>query len=432
MSSPETQSAADKDQPISNLRFPSLTLSQRLRMKFVALSGGSLILVLTLIIGMAEISSFTELTDTADHTLILMADNGGTFPSDALAYELYDEQLTKETPYESRWFSVLVRADGQGEFVIDTAKTATIDEKTARVYANDALKQESEFGFVSAFRFIRRSVPDGEFLIFLDRGRQLTAFYNNLAVTISIACIGVTMVLVLLSLASGIVIKPFVESHMKQKEFITNAGHDIKTPLSIISLDADVLASDIGDDNEWIADIKRQVHILTNLTNDLVFLSQMEEDQRSATMMTFSMSELVTSSVDSFRSATKAEGKVLTSTIDSDVIVFADEKMIRQLLSVLLDNALKYSDDGGNINVSLTHAKSAAVLEVSNTAPMGSLEHVDRWFDRFYQGDKSRTHSRQGFGIGLSVAQAVVTANGGRIQASVRDGNTLVMTVTLG
>lgn len=149
-------------------------------------------------------------------------------------------------------------------------------------------------------------------------------------------------------------------------------------------------------------------------------------------MMTFSMSELVASSVDSFRSATKAEGKVLTSTIDSDVIVFADEKMIRQLLSVLLDNALKYSDDGGNINVSLTHAKSAAVLEVSNTAPMGSLEHVDRWFDRFYQGDKSRTHSRQGFGIGLSVAQAVVTANGGRIQASVRDGNTLVMTVTLG
>ena len=409
---------------------PHLSMSQRLRMKFVVMSGGALVLVLTVIIGIAEFSMYGEMIATADHTLRLMADNEGQFPSDPMTFGRYDAQIGKETPYESRWFSV--RLPHGGEPVIDTAKVVTIDEGMARLYAEEAIASGDEYGFVSSFRFIHRYSTDEDLLIFLDRGRQLGAFYGGLASIVFISAVGVVAVLVLLSFASKTVVRPFVESHVKQRQFITNAGHDIKTPLTIISADADVLALDVGDDNEWLADIKRQVGILTHLTNDLVFLSQMEEEQKNVMRIEFSLSDMVTEQVLSFSTMARAEGHVLTRDIQPGIMFNGDERMMRQLMSVLLDNAIKYSTDGGKVHVRLSRRKTT-VLEVSNAVAVDSIRHIDQWFDRFYQEDYSRSASgdRRGFGIGLSVAQAVVAANNGRIQAQVRDDNLLVMTVTL-
>lgn len=407
-----------------------LSMSQRLRAKFVIMSGGALVLVLAVIIGIAELSMYGEMIATADHTLRLMADNEGQFPSDPVTFGMYDEQIGKETPYESRWFSV--RLPHGGEPVVDTAQVVTIDEAMARIYSEEAIASGDEYGFVSSFRFIHRYSSDEDLLIFLDRGRQLGAFYGGLASIVFISAVGVAAVLVLLAIASKAVVRPFVESHVKQRQFITNAGHDIKTPLTIISADADVLAMDVGEDNEWLSDIKRQVGILTRLTNDLVFLSQMEEEQRNMTRVEFSLSDMVSDQVLAFASMARAEGRGLASDIQPGIMLDGDERMMRQLMSVLLDNAIKYSTDGGEVGVSLSRRKVTS-LEVSNTAPVDSIRHIDRWFDRFYQEDYSRSASgdRRGFGIGLSVAQAVVTAHGGRIQAQVRDDNILVMVVTL-
>ena len=409
---------------------PHLSMSQRMRMKFVVMSGGALVLVLTIIIGIAEFSMYGEMIATADHTLRLMADNEGQFPSDPMAFGRYDAKIGQETPYESRWFSVRL-PHGQDP-IIDTAKVVTIDEGMARLYAEEAIASGDEYGFVSSFRFIHCYSADEDMLIFLDRGRQLGAFYGGLASIVFISAVGVVAVLVLLSFASKAVVRPFVESHVKQRQFITNAGHDIKTPLTIISADADVLAMDVGDDNEWLVDIKRQVGILTRLTNDLVFLSQMEEEQRNMTRIEFSLSDMVAEQVLSFATMARAEGRTLTQDVQPGIMFKGDERMMRQLMSVLLDNAIKYSVDGGEVRVRLARRK-ATTLEVSNTVAVDSIRHIDRWFDRFYQEDYSRSASgdRRGFGIGLSVAQAVVAANDGRIQAQVRDDNLLVMTVTL-
>lgn len=412
------------------VRLPRLSLMQRMRLQFIVVSAIALGIVLTLILGIAEMSVYTEMIDTADQMLVMMADNDGHFPDDPLAYETYGADITREAPYESRWFSVKVNAlDGSIE--TDTAQTIRIDDEAARAYTDVASHSGSKFGFVSDFRFIRRHAESGDLYVFLDRGRQLSAFYKGLSSMIIIVVIGATMVLAILAVASQEILRPLVESQLKQRRFIADAGHDIKTPLTVISADAEVLSYEVGADNVWVEDIRRQVGILTGLTNDLIFLSRMEEDQRSMTKVELDLSALVTEQVNSFRTAAMAARRGITSDVGEGIMFVGDERMLRQLMSVLLDNAIKYSAEGTEIGVTLERKRKTISLEVINIATEGSLDHVDKWFDRFYQEDAARTHSQGGFGIGLSIAEAVTKASGGRIQASVWEGNLLVMSVLL-
>lgn len=401
------------------------SMVQRLRVKFVLLGTSSILVVLSTILGIAEMTIYSELIETADHTLTLLADSNGTFPEDARAYGLYDEQITRETPYESRWFIVRVGnpgANGKSELGVDTSKTVTIDDDTAKNYAEIAGDDGRDFGFVNTFRYIHRETDDGDLFVFLDRGRQLQSFHRAAMSTVSIAVIGVTAVIVILILASKPVMEPFVESHIKQRQFITNAGHDIKTPLTIIAADADVLSMEIGEDNEWLSDIRRQVDELTKLTNDLIFLSKMEEDRSEDEKVRFDLSETVTGTAEGFATVARSTGRRIETKIDGGVEVVGNEKMLRQLTSVLIDNAMKYSSDGGTIGVSLSKRKKSVTLVVSNPTDRPEDLQTDRWFDRFYQEDSSRSHGRGGFGIGLSIALAVVSTHNGRIQASVKDG----------
>lgn len=434
----QAQSAAEAQRPALLSRivsallpsFPRLSLMRRLRLHFVLTCGAALVMVLALIIGIAEMSVYTSMIETADRILVMMADNEGHFPADPLAYEMYGDDISRETPYESRWFIVRIPAAG-GEVSIDTAQTVTVDDAIAMEYADVASTSGSDFGFVSGFRFMRRREPSGDLYVFLDRRRQLESFRSGVSSLVVISGCGVVLVLAILAVASKEIIRPVVESHMKQRRFIADAGHDIKTPLSIISADTEVLAFAVGEDNEWVEDIRRQVRTLTGLTNDLVFLSQLEEDQRGASRIRLDLSELVDGQCDAFSAAARAAGHSIARDIQPGIVAMVDERMMRQLMGVLLDNAIKYSSDGAEISVSLAKRRRAAAIVVENAAPDGTLGHVDRWFDRFYQEDASRTHRNGGFGIGLSMAEAVAKAHGGRIQASVKDGTQLTMTVTL-
>lgn len=408
-------------------RSMSRSLAHTLRVKFVILGTSSILMVLSMILGIAEMTIYSEIIETADHTLTLLADSNGTFPDDPRTYGLYDEQITRETPYESIWFIVRTWDEGSpegtnGQVGIDTSKTVSVDEDTAKRYAEIAAEDGHTFGFVNSFRYIHRKADDGDLFVFLDRGRQLQTFYKGAFATIVIAAIGVAAVVVILILASKPVMHPFVENHAKQREFITNAGHDIKTPLTIIAADADVLSLEIGEDNEWLSDIRRQVDELTKLTNDLIFLSRMDEDRDERDDVPFDLSDALTGTVNSFTTVAHASGKALECDIADGITVRGDEKMLRQLSSVLIDNAIKYSDDGGTISVTLSRKRKVVTLSVRNTTDETGDMGVARWFDRFYQADSSRNSERSGFGIGLSIAQAVVATHGGQIRATARDG----------
>ena len=218
---------------------------------------------------------------------------------------------------------------------------------------------------------------------------------------------------------SARIVKPFSENYEKQKRFITDAGHELKTPLTIIDADTEVLEMDFGE-SEWLSDIQNQTKRLADLTNNLILLSRMEEEQPRELMVDFPLSDVVEETLGTFQALAKTQHKNLTGNIAPMISMRGDEKAIRRLVTILLDNAVKYSGENGEIAVTLEKQKRRVRLSVFNTTEFISKEHTQHLFDRFYTTDQSRT--KKTTGLGLAIAQRLVTRMGGQIVASLQNG----------
>ena len=198
----------------------------------------------------------------------------------------------------------------------------------------------------------------------------------------------------------------------------------------MIQADAQLLESEIGE-NEWLADIRRQAERLTGLTNDLIYLSRMEEEQPKLSLIEFPLSDVAEETAQSFLAPARTQGKTLSLAIEPMLSFYGEEKSIRQLLSILLDNALKYSPEGGEISLSVRKQNRSVVLTVSNPSvrPLEKGEQA-QLFDRFYRGDPSRS-GEGGYGLGLSIAAGIAAAHRGKIRAESPDGVCLVITAVL-
>ncbi len=207
-----------------------------------------------------------------------------------------------------------------------------------------------------------------------------------------------------------------------------NAGHELKTPLTIIDADAELLEMDVPG-NEWLTDIRCQTRRLSDLTHDLIFLSRMEE-QISSRRIEFPLSDAVSECAASFQAVAKTQDKTFITSIEPMISFVGDENGILRLLSILLDNAIKYSSDGGTISLSLACQGKKVRMTVENSLDgmvPGTLENM---FERFYRGDVSRSR-QEGHGIGLAIAKAVVEAHRGKISAAVKEGKTMTVSVIL-
>ena len=264
-------------------------------------------------------------------------------------------------------------------------------------------------------------------MIFVDCGRNLHAARSFLLTSVGISLAGFVAVSLLLYILSARIVKPISDAYEKQAQFITNASHDLKTPITIIDADADVLEMELGE-NEWLQDIGRQTRRLAGLIDELVCLSRMEEKDAHIQMIDFPVSDVVSETAQSFEAAAIAQEKILTIEIQPMLSLCGDEKAMRQLTSILLDNALKYSTDKGTISLSLKKSDRFVCLSVCNTCDPVSPEDIKHLFDRFYRADKSRNSQTGGYGIGLSIAKAIVTAHKGTIFAASPDEHSLRIT----
>lgn len=339
--------------------------------------------------------------------------------------------MSPEIPYESRYFSVALNSQTDSVFQVETGRIVTINTEKAIEYAYEALDNKKERGFIDDFRYIVYEEKERVNVVFLDCGRKLDSAKKFLFASVGISVIGYMAVLLLVIIFSNRIIRPISETYEKQKRFITDAGHEIKTPLTIINADMDVLEMETGE-NEWLDDMRNQTKRLASLTNDLVYLARLEEADDSMQMIEFPFSDMVSETCSSFQTVAQTQGKMLQCDVEPMLSLEGNEKAIRQLVNILLDNAIKYSPEGGKISLSLKKQKKLLIFSVSNqTEVLMPKEKLPMLFERFYRLDPSRNSNTGGCGIGLSVAKAIVTAHNGKIQAKTEDGYSLKITVSL-
>lgn len=338
--------------------------------------------------------------------------------------------FSAELPHESRFFSILLNENN--ELVdMETSHIAAISDEWAVRIASTVAELEDVRGFYGIYRYVKVNEAAGLRIIFLDTSNTMGFFFRMLFNSAIIALIILLLVMVIISFMSNRVLKPIAESYEMQRQFISDAGHELKTPLTIIRADADVLEMDLGQ-NEWLEDIQRQTDRMSELTNNLLLLSRMEDTKSSMTMIDFSLSDSVEETVSSFETLAKVRERELSCRIEPLLNLRGNERAISHLVAVLLDNAIKYSPKGGFIRLKLERVGRTAQLTVFNTTETTLPKEVlPRLFDRFYRVDSARNSGVGGHGIGLSLAKAITDVHKGKIQAGIPGENSIIFTVTL-
>lgn len=324
------------------------------------------------------------------------------------------ERFSPEVPYMIRFFSV--HYDGRGKIVrVNRNYIASVSLSDAKTYANAVLEKGKDRGYYNGYRYAVSQNEQGSTVLFLNSERELQAAKSLLAITaaISSGCLAVVFLLVLLF--SGRAIAPYVRNLENQKQFITNASHELKTPLTAISTSADVLALEQGE-NEWIQNIQTQSGKLSRLITNLVTLSRLNEENPFPVRTTFSLSDALWEIGETFASVAKGKGKRYVQQIEDGLTLTGDRTAIGQMVSILLDNALKYSPEDGEILLLAERCGKHTQIAVKNRCARACPD-VTRLFERFYRADESHSNTVSGTGIGLSIAKATAQAHGGTILA---------------
>ena len=444
----------------------------KLKRRFIILAMAALAILLAVIVAGMNIINYEKVVSDADERIEVIEENydrflnvpGGSFMPQGDVIEqddmdddedfdpddMFDREdepffgrggekgpfMTRDEAEESRFFIATAGQDGEIQQV-NVDRISSVDETEARSYAKEALSSGKDEGFVGEFRYSVENDGPGMRITFLDCGRVLESFRDFLRYSILMSLAGLAVMFGVITFFAGRIVRPVAESYEKQKRFITDAGHEIKTPLAIIKANIDLMDMELdkkrvdkAELKENLGDINSQVDRLTDLTNDLVYLSRMEEGD-SLVMTEVPLSDIVSETAASFGPLAEEQGKTIEAKIESMISVQGSTKELEKLLSIVLENAVKYSSDP-KIGVSLKKEGKNAVLEIRNQTD-GELtnEMLSHVFERFYRTDSSRNSATGGHGIGLSMASAIVKAHGGKISAHTSTGHDFIVTATL-
>ena len=405
---------------------------KKMRWRFIGAAMAAftaVVLTLLCFVNLWNYHSVTSQQDEALTRLMEIEDQPAPFSSRLGALSFDDwSHFSPEVQYSLRFFSVHYDADG-AVLRVNQDYIASISESDAEVYAEAVLESGKVHGYESGYRYLVDTAEDETVVLFLNSEREIQTMRSLLWITLAIAAVCLVVVFGLVVLFSRRAIAPYLKNMEAQKQFITNAGHELKTPLTAISTSADVLAMEHEGD-EWVHNIQVQSGRLAKLISSLVALSRLDEEDPFPVRTEFSLSDALWEISEPFVSLAQAKGKTYTQDIADGLTVTGDRPAIQQMVSILLDNALKYSPDGGSIALAARRSGKRVEIIVSNTVDEARTIDTSRLFDRFYRADESHSNTVSGTGIGLSIARATAEAHGGSISAR-QEGHTMVFTVRL-
>lgn len=417
---------------------------KNLRKRFIFAAMASTFGVLFVIMSILNIANYARMVSRADDTLSELVGNNGQFDRRDFLKEKVktnadsqppdkpdgksNDKFSPETPFQTRYFSVVVSDGAVESYSLDNI--AAVDESEAESYALKILGDGSDSGFTDIYRYRVADCEDGTRIIFVDCRQELESFRNTLVYSVGVSLLGFLAVFMLVLFWSKKIFKPVAESYSKQKRFITNASHEIKTPLTIIDANTEVIEM-VNGESEWTKNTRDQVKRLTALTNQMVALSRLDENPEPKEKAKFDLSDVAYEVIDHFSSLSEVRGKKISADIEDGIKYVGDENSIRQLISILVDNAMKYAVESADISISLKRDGRKVKFVLKNLTDGMEEGSQDILFERFYRPDSSRNSETGGSGIGLSLAKSIVESHKGRITARCDGDGYITFQVTL-
>lgn len=355
----------------------------------------------------------TGATGNQNDTGFVPQDNGTKPPDDKKnnGFGRHDKNAVDSARYAA------VAIDKNGNIIrTDVTHISSLTEEEATAITEALKNTASGTGTYNGFlyRISETKRADGKVIILLDNGMQISSFFTVLFISAGAGIFGWLLMLLLVILLSKKTIAPVARSIEKQKQFVTNAGHEIKTPLAIILANTDAMELHNGE-NKWSRNIRAQTLRLSGLMQNLLMLAKLDESSTKLPMCSFDISTAAEDTVNAFIEPAALKGVMIEQDIQKGLQLNGNRDSIVQLMTVLLDNAVKYTESGGTISAKLSGNDKNIALSIANTCE--PIDHPEKLFDRFYRGDSARTQKNGGYGIGLSVAQAIAELHKGTITA---------------
>ena len=401
---------------------------KKLKNKFIRITMASISMVMIVLCLIVNIANFISVNSDLKKTLDMIYDNQGMIPEGG-HNNAPDRRITPETAYTTRYFVLRYSPDGNlSEASLDNI--AAVTESDTDKYLDIAMKHGTGYGYTNGYKYyVSRTGENRLMAIFLDCHDEIHTVITIAVFSLAAVVICVFLVYILVMLMSSRAIDPVVKSYTRQKQFITDASHELKTPITVINTNLKLIEMESGA-SKWIDKTKSQTARLTELVNSLVTLSRMDEEDSRLTFDDFNIGAALNDMAADFGEAATA-ARLELCTVAPDIIYRGDEKAIRQMISILFDNAIKYADNIEPVIFSASSCHKGVILKCSNACHNMTEEDAGKLFDRFYRPDKSRSLSTGGFGIGLSIARSIAEKHNGSTSATYNSG-LLTITIKLG
>ena len=422
---------------------------KQLQKRFIRIAVVSLTVAMVLVVGIVNIANWISVRSELFNTLNLLAENEADLAADREERSEQKENRTdlhdlqeKGVPFpgpsrhfrnmmaESNWFSALISDSGEVERVM-LARIENLEEETARELVRQMAADGRTQGFLQDYLFRVTDLKDGKREVLVLNCETRLATVRKLVLISAIACAGgILLALLFVMLASRKAVEPTIRNMEQQKQFITNASHELKTPLTVISTNMELLQME-DRDNQWVKSTQKQTAVMRRLVDELVYLSRMEEEHFSLEITSFDPGKLLEETAEPFIAMAEYNDRDMHTETDRGLQMTGDRASIQRLMSILCDNAVKYASEGP-ITAEIRGAGKHILFRVSNPVEEAlTKQQCQQLFDRFYRVDSSRNKKKQGgFGIGLAIASAIAEKHGGKISAAM-EGSRLVITCQL-
>ncbi|MBQ8003822.1 MAG: HAMP domain-containing histidine kinase [Oscillospiraceae bacterium] len=404
-----------------------------LKKRFVIAAMSAITLLLIVLLGILNIANALYTSHETDKLLNILS-VGEALPIHPAPHGEREQRFFSPPPDENRRMSALyftAKKTGN-DFVPDVSKAPSVTEEDALALISTAEASDKPFGKIGTYKYrrLRAHRANADSYIFLDTSSHRYAVLRVFLLSCTAGVFAWVVMLMIVILLSRRAIVPIAKNIERQKQFVTDAGHEIKTPLAIILANTEALELHNGE-NKWSRNIKEQISRLNGLMRDLLTLAKSDEGTEPLATEKIDLSELLLICTDMFSEPASLRGISIKRLSEDNLFLVTNRDCITRIITALLDNAVKYAKSQSEIVITLSKSEKATEILLKNECESLPSCEPEKLFDRFYREDSARTQKSGGYGIGLSSARAIAQSLGGNITAKYEDDNSITFTVKL-